>query len=98
MPGASTGALAARLPGKLTSPSEAAIRAEREVRLQEALNRMDPLDREILVLRHYGQMTNGAAALELEKSRRAGATPGPWSGSRRSWPPCRARAPRGKDE
>ncbi len=46
------------------------MRAERKVRLQEALNRMDPLDREILVLRHYEQMTNGdaAAALGLDKS------------------------------
>ena len=70
MPGASTGALAARLLGKLTSPSQAAVRAERKIRLQEALNRMDPLDREILVLRHYEQMTNGdaAAALGLDKS------------------------------
>jgi RNA polymerase sigma-70 factor (ECF subfamily) len=70
MPGASTGALAARLLGDLTSPSQAAQRAERKVRLQEALNRMDPLDREILVLRHYEQMTNGdaAAALGLDKS------------------------------
>ena len=70
MPGASTGALAARLLGKLTSPSGAAIRAERKIRLQGALNRMDPLDREILVLRHYEQMTNinVAAALEMEPS------------------------------
>ena len=70
MPGASTGVLAARLMGKLTSPSQAAQRAERKVRLQEALNRMDPMDREILVLRHYEQMTNGdaAAALGLDKS------------------------------
>ncbi|MDG3008410.1 sigma-70 family RNA polymerase sigma factor [Paludisphaera mucosa] len=70
MPGASTGLLAARLLGKLTSPSQAAQKAERKVRLQEALNRMDPLDREILVLRHYEQMTNGdvAAALGLESS------------------------------
>jgi RNA polymerase sigma-70 factor (ECF subfamily) len=46
------------------------MRAERKIRLQEALNRMDPLDREILVLRHYEQMTNGdaAAALGLDKS------------------------------
>ena len=65
MPGASTGALAAGLLGKLTSPSQAAIRAERKIRLQEALNRMDPLDREILVLRHYEQMTNGDAAAAL---------------------------------
>lgn len=70
MPGASTGVLAARLLGELTSPSQAAQRAERRVRLQEALNLMDPLDREILVLRHYEQMTNGdaAAALGLDKS------------------------------
>ena len=70
LPGASTGALAARLLGKLTSPSRAAMRAERKLRLQEALNCMDPLDREILVLRHYEQMTNGdaAAALGLEVS------------------------------
>jgi RNA polymerase sigma-70 factor (ECF subfamily) len=70
MPGASTGVLAARLLGKLTSPSQAAQRAERKVRLQEGLNRRDPLDREILVLRHYEQMTNGdaAAALGLDKS------------------------------
>ena len=70
IPGASTGALAARLLGKLTSPSQAAMRAERKIRLQEALNSMDPIDREILVLRHYEQMNNvdAAAALGLEKS------------------------------
>jgi RNA polymerase sigma-70 factor (ECF subfamily) len=70
IPGASTRALAARLLGDLTSPSQAAMRAERKFRLQVALNRMDPLDREILVLRHYEQMTNGDAdaALGLDKS------------------------------
>ncbi len=65
MPGASTSAMAARLLGKLTTPSEAAVRAERKLRLQEALNSMTPLDREILVLRHYEQMSNGDAALAL---------------------------------
>ena len=74
MPGASTGALAARLLGKLTSRSEAAVRAERKVRLQEALNRMDPLDREILVLRHYEQMSNGDAAMALGLSFKAALT------------------------
>jgi RNA polymerase sigma-70 factor (ECF subfamily) len=70
MPGASTGALAARLLGKLTSPSQAALRAERRLQLQDALNRIDPLDREILVLRHYEQMSNvhAAAALGLTES------------------------------
>jgi RNA polymerase sigma-70 factor, ECF subfamily len=71
MPGASTGALAARLLGKLTSPSQAALRAERKVRLQEALNSMDPLDREILVPRHYEQMTNDDAAAALGLSFKA---------------------------
>lgn len=70
MPDASTAALAAQLLGKLTSPSQAAIRAERRIRLQEALNAMDPIDREILVLRHYEQLTNGevATVLGLDKS------------------------------
>jgi RNA polymerase sigma-70 factor (ECF subfamily) len=71
MPGASTGALAARLLGKLTDPLQATLRAERKIRLQEALNRMDPLDREVLVLRHYEQMTNGDAALALGLSFKA---------------------------
>ena len=70
LPGVSSGVLAARLLGKLTSPSQAAMRAERKLQLQEALNRMDPIDREILVLRHYEQMSNAdtAAALGLEKA------------------------------
>src|SRR6185312_935833 len=38
MPGVSSGALAARLLGKLTSPSQAVIRAERKLQLQVALN------------------------------------------------------------
>jgi RNA polymerase sigma-70 factor, ECF subfamily len=71
LPGASTANLAARLLGKLTSPSQAAVRAERKLRLQEALNRMDPLDREILVLRHYEQMSNGDAAAALGLSHSA---------------------------
>src|SRR4051794_18745629 len=71
MPGADTGALAAQLLGKLTSPSQAALRAERKARLQDALNRMGELDREILVLRHYEQMTNGEAASALGLSVKA---------------------------
>jgi RNA polymerase sigma-70 factor (ECF subfamily) len=71
MPGARTGALAARLLGKLTSPSQAALRAERKIRLQEALNRMDELDREVLVLRHYEQMSNADTAATLGLSGKA---------------------------
>src|SRR5919202_898086 len=45
LPGASSAALAAQLLGRDTRPSEAAILAERRIRLQEALNSLDPLDR-----------------------------------------------------
>lgn len=65
MPEASTYTFATHLLGKLTSPSQAAIRAERRSRLQNALNAMDPIDREILVLRHYEQLTNGESAMVL---------------------------------
>jgi RNA polymerase sigma-70 factor (ECF subfamily) len=65
MPQATSAAIAAQLLGRQTSPSQAAIRAERKLRIQEALNRMDPIDREVLVLRHYEQLSNGEAALVL---------------------------------
>ena len=70
MPQASSISLAAQLLGRLTSPSQAAQRAELRVRLQEVLNAMDPLDREILTLRHFEELTNNEAAevLGLQKS------------------------------
>jgi RNA polymerase sigma-70 factor (ECF subfamily) len=57
MPEASSAALAAQLLGHDTQPSEAAMRAEVKVHLQEALNQMDPLDREVLALRHFEQLS-----------------------------------------
>jgi RNA polymerase sigma-70 factor (ECF subfamily) len=70
LPEATSAALAARLLGRLTQPSEAAVRAERKIRIQTALNAMDPLDREILALRHFEQLSNeeAARALGLSKS------------------------------
>jgi RNA polymerase sigma-70 factor (ECF subfamily) len=65
MPQTSSAALAAQLLGKDTRPSEAAVRAEMKVRLQEALNRMDPLDREVLALRHFEQLSTAEAAQVL---------------------------------
>jgi RNA polymerase sigma-70 factor (ECF subfamily) len=53
LPWANSAALASMLLGRLTSPSNAAIRAEQVLRVQEVLNGMDPLDREILALRHF---------------------------------------------
>ena len=65
MPEASSAALAAQLLGHATRPSEAAIRAEVKIRLQEALNTMDPLDREVLALRHFEQLSPAEAASVL---------------------------------
>lgn len=69
-PEASNANLAAQLLGDLSSPSQAIIRIERQVRLQEGLDSLDPIDREILVLRHFEQLSNGEAAdvLGLDKS------------------------------
>jgi RNA polymerase sigma-70 factor, ECF subfamily len=63
-PEATSAALAALLLGRDTRPSMAAIRAER-LRLHEALNAMDPLDRKVLVLRHFEELTNAEVAREL---------------------------------
>ena len=64
-PEASSTALAARLLGREAAPSEAAIRAERALRLEVALNSMDPMDREVLVLRHFELLSNTEAAQVL---------------------------------
>jgi RNA polymerase sigma-70 factor (ECF subfamily) len=65
MPEASSACLAAQLLGKVTAPLQAAIRAEMKLRLQEALNQMDPLDREVLALRHFEQLNNAETAEAL---------------------------------
>ena len=65
LPAASSAALAAQLLGKHTSPTQAAVRAERMMRLQEALNALEPIDREILSLRHFEEMTIAETALSL---------------------------------
>lgn len=65
IPEATSAALAAQLIGRQTSPSQAAVRAEIKVQLQEALNRLDEWDREVLALRHTEQLTNGEVAIVL---------------------------------
>ena len=57
--------LCAQLTAGLTRPSVAAVRGEVTTRLAEALEGMDPIDREILALRHFEQLTNAEAAQVL---------------------------------
>src|SRR6516162_7631683 len=54
--------LAEHLLGKLTTASHAAMRAELKIRVQEALNSMDPQDREVLILQHFEELSNSEAA------------------------------------
>ena len=63
--------LAAQLLGQMTSASKAAIRAEHKLIVQEALNGMDPIDREVLALRHFEQLSNDETALVLGLSKAA---------------------------
>jgi RNA polymerase sigma-70 factor, ECF subfamily len=65
LPEASSASLAAHLLGKMTSATQAAIRAEHQLIVQEALNRMDALDREVLVLRHFEHLSNDETAQVL---------------------------------
>jgi RNA polymerase sigma-70 factor, ECF subfamily len=65
LPAASSAALAAQLLGRHTSPTQAAVRAERILRVQEALNALDPVDREVLSLRHFEELTAAEAAQVL---------------------------------
>lgn len=68
-PEASSAALAAQLVGRFSSPSHAVNRAEQRQRIQDSLNRMECVDREILALRHFEQLDNAEAAevLGIEK-------------------------------
>jgi RNA polymerase sigma-70 factor (ECF subfamily) len=71
LPQAGFAALAAQLLGHFTTASQAAARAERRVRLQEALDGMDPVDREVIALRHFEELSNGEAAAVLGLSKGA---------------------------
>jgi RNA polymerase sigma-70 factor (ECF subfamily) len=48
--------------GQLTSPSQAAMRQERARQLEESLASMDPIDQEVLALRHFEELSNSEVA------------------------------------
>jgi RNA polymerase sigma-70 factor, ECF subfamily len=62
LPETTTAAVAAQLMADLTGASEEARRAEVKLRLHEALNSMDSLDREVLALRHFEQLSPAETA------------------------------------
>lgn len=63
--------LAHHLLGHLTSPSHAALRAELSKQLDTALSTMSDIDREVLALRHFEELSNRETAQVLEMSEQA---------------------------
>lgn len=58
----SSGGLAAQLADSLTSPSQFAVREEAVAELRAALEELDEIDREVLVLRHLEELSNNEVA------------------------------------
>lgn len=58
--------LAQEFSASVTSPSEAVSKAEVTKKMLEVLETLDPIDREILVMRHFEELSNNEAAAELE--------------------------------
>jgi RNA polymerase sigma-70 factor (ECF subfamily) len=69
LPIADSVSLAAQLLGTVTTPSQAVVKAETRLYVQEALNSMDPIDREVLALRHFEQLSTSEIAQVLGLSK-----------------------------
>ncbi len=66
---ATSASVAIQLVGSFTSPSGAAARGDMLTLVQSAIEQMDPIDREVLALRHFEELTNSevAEALRIEQ-------------------------------
>ncbi len=64
-PEATSISMVSRLVGDITSPSSAAVRVDLMNRVEQALEEMDPVDREVLALRHFEELSNSEVAHEL---------------------------------
>jgi RNA polymerase sigma-70 factor, ECF subfamily len=69
LPEADSVSLAAQLLGQLTTPSQVAVRAELRLLVQDALAAMDPVDREVLALKHFEQLSVSEIAQVLGLSK-----------------------------
>jgi len=61
-PPSQTWAMAERLLGRELSPSQAAVKAETQARIEKALEQLDEVDREVLALRHFERLSSREAA------------------------------------
>jgi RNA polymerase sigma-70 factor, ECF subfamily len=62
---ATSASVAIQLVGAFTSPSSAAARADALSLVQAAIEQMDPIDREVLALRHFEELSNSEVAETL---------------------------------
>ena len=62
---ASSISLARRLAADMTSPSQRVVKHEASELLEDAINAMEPLDREVLALRHFEELSNAEVAIAL---------------------------------
>jgi RNA polymerase sigma-70 factor (ECF subfamily) len=65
MPSVASITLAEQLLGRLSTASRVAMKAEMKIKVQNALNSMDHNDREMLILRHFEELSNSEAAIAL---------------------------------
>ncbi|MDJ0975684.1 MAG: sigma-70 family RNA polymerase sigma factor [Planctomycetota bacterium] len=70
-PGVTSIALANQLAARGTTPTQAAQRGDVRSQLEQALDQMSEMDREILALRHFEGLTNSEAAAELGIEKKA---------------------------
>ena len=61
-PMATSIAIADRFLGQLTSPSQAALKRELAAQLEAALAEMNPVDQDVLAMRHFEDLTNSEIA------------------------------------
>ncbi len=64
-PQATSASMAIHLVGDWTTPSQAAVRVETLDRVQAAIATMNPVDQEVLALRHFEELTNSEVAETL---------------------------------
>lgn len=69
LPEADSISLAAQLLGQISTPSQAAIKAEQRLAVQQALAGMDEIDREVLALKHFEQLSTSEIAEVLGMSK-----------------------------
>jgi RNA polymerase sigma-70 factor (ECF subfamily) len=69
LPAVNSVSMAAQLLGQLTTPSQIAVKTEMRLRLQEVLDSMDEVDREIIALRHFERLNSQETADVLQMSK-----------------------------